>query len=87
MLNESRVELLKYHQDLKDADPSIDWDDESHLWKVEAIIGHKGGKKVKIKVLWSDLTTSWEDMHAVFLHCPKLVVEYGLKAKRLYKPG
>ena len=81
------MELLKYHQDLKDADPTIDWEEDSHLWHIEAIIGHKGGRKVKLKVLWSDLTTTWEDMHAVFLHCPKLVVEYGLENNRLQNPG
>ena len=75
VIDESKVQLLKYHQDLKDADPSIDWEDDDHLWNIEAITGHKGGRKVKVKVLWSDMTTTWEDMHAVFLHSPKLIVE------------
>ena len=33
------------------------------------------------------MTTTWEDLNAMFLHDPKLVTKYAIKTKVLHKPG
>ena len=68
-------------------DPECDWEMDGHLWNPHAIIKHKNENPVQIKILWSDLTTTWEDMNAVFLHHPKLVTTYGIKQNILHNPG
>ena len=65
----------------------MDWEADDHLWKPHQILGHKGGRKVKAKVLWSDLTTTWEDLNALFLHEPALVTKYAVKNRSLSKNG
>ena len=80
-----KLELLLYHQNLRQLDPEIDLDE--HLWKPEIVMEHKGGRKQKVKVMWSDLTSTWEDMHALFLHSPRLVCEYAVQKGITNKPG
>ena len=84
-IDQRKLELLLYHQDLRQLNPEIDPDE--HLWKPEIILGHKGGRKQKVKVMWSDLTSTWEDMHALFLHSPQLVCEYAVQRGITNKPG
>ena len=52
-----------------------------------AILDHRGGQKAKVKVMWSDLHTTWEDLNATFLHQPVLVAKYAVKQKLLNLPG
>ena len=86
-IDEKMIDLLAYHQDLRDLDPSVDWSQDNHLWKPEVILAHKGGRKQKVKVLWSDLSSTWEDMHALFLHSPTIVCDYALTHHLLGKAG
>ena len=86
-IDEKKIDLLAYHQDLRDLDPSVDWSQDNHLWKPEVILAHKGGRKQKVKVLWSDLSSTWEDMHALFLHSPTIVCDYALTHHLLGKAG
>ena len=51
------------------------------------IMEHKAGRKVKVKVMWSDMTTTWEDLNSLFLHQPILVTKYAVKHHTLLKPG
>ena len=51
------------------------------------IMEHKGGRKVKLKVMWSDMTTTWEALNSLFLHKPILVTKYAIKHQTLLKPG
>ena len=86
-LNAEKIEELAYHQDLRDLDPNMDWDEDDHLWTAKMIMEHKGGRKVKVKVMWSDMTTTWEDLNSLFLHQPILVTKYAVKQHTLLKPG
>ena len=57
----------------------MDWEADDHLWVAKMIIEHKGGRKAKVKVMWSDMTTTWEDLNLLFLHQPILVIKYAVK--------
>ena len=63
-MDQRKLELLLCHQDLREISPELDPDE--HLWKPKMILHHKGGRKQKVKVLWSDLTTTWGDIHTLF---------------------
>ena len=84
-IDQRKLELLLYHQDLRQISPKTNPDE--HLWKPEIILEHKGGRKQKVKVMWFNLTTTWEDMHALFLHSPQLVCKYGIQKGATNKPG
>ena len=68
-------------------DPTWDMDKDDHLWQGHAILNHRGGWKAKVKIMWSDLHTTWEDLNASLLHQPALVAQYAVKQKLLHLPG
>ena len=81
------MDQLAYHIQIKEMDPNWDRDKDDHLWEAHAILDHRGGRKAKVKVMWSNLHATWEDLNATFLHQPVLVAKCAVKQKLLNLPG
>ena len=74
-LDTEKYKFLVYHQKMRALDPEMD--DESHLWHIRRVLKHKiKNGKLSCKVLWSDMTTTWENVYALFHHVPQALYDY-----------